>query len=59
VRPDSDFFEDLGGDSMAATALVQAVVEEFGAPVSMVEVFDHPTPAELATLVEQLLTAGG
>jgi acyl carrier protein len=57
VRPDSDFFEDLDGDSMAAAALVQAVADELGVSVSMVELFDHPTPAEFSAVVEQSRTA--
>lgn len=56
VTPNSDFFDDLEGDSMAAAAVVHWIGIEFGVQVPMVEVFDQPTPAELSTVVEALLS---
>jgi len=57
VAPDSDFFADLDGDSMAAAAVVHWIGIEFGVQVPMVEVFDRPTPAEITTTVLALMKA--
>lgn len=54
--PDDDFFE-LGGDSLAATRLVAGLREELGIPVTLLAVFDNPTPAAL-TLELELQQAG-
>jgi acyl carrier protein len=51
--PDDDFFE-LGGDSLVATRLVARLREETGTAVSLLAVFDNPTPAELTLELEQL-----
>ena len=57
VNPDSDFFDDLEGDSMAAAAIVHWVKIVFGVQLPMVEVFDQPTPAQLSAFVEVLRSA--
>lgn len=54
VTSDSDFFDDLEGDSMAAAAIVHWVKIVFGVQIPMVEVFDQPTPGELAKYVEHV-----
>jgi acyl carrier protein len=55
VSAGEDFFLDLGGDSLQAVELVDAVVEAFGVPVSIADLFDRPTPGELVSVVEGLL----
>lgn len=57
VNADSDFFDDLEGDSMAAAAIVHWVKIVFGVQLPMVEVFDQPTPAQLSAFVESLRSA--
>ncbi|MBM0236023.1 acyl carrier protein [Micromonospora sp. ATA32] len=52
VKSDSDFFDDLEGDSMAAAAIVHWVKVVFGVQIPMVEVFDQSTPAELSAYVD-------
>jgi acyl carrier protein len=54
VNAESDFFDDLEGDSMAAAAIVHWVKIVFGVQLPMVEVFDQPTPAKLSAFVEVL-----
>ena len=43
---DDDFF-DLGGDSLRAADLVQALAEECGITLRLRDVFAHPTPRKL------------
>ncbi|PMR62038.1 phosphopantetheine-binding protein [Verrucosispora sp. ts21] len=57
VGPDTDFFDDLEGDSMAAAAIVHWVNIVFGVQLPMIEVFDRPTPAELTGAVDELRAA--
>lgn len=59
VSVGEDFFLDLGGNSLQAMQLVDAVVEAFGVPLSIADLFDRPTPGELVTVVEGLRDAGG
>lgn len=47
VRPDDDFFE-LGGDSIAATAIMAAIAETRGIDLPISTVARHPTMAALA-----------
>ncbi|WP_237307968.1 acyl carrier protein [Streptomyces alboflavus] len=48
---EDDFFR-LGGDSILSIRLASRLAEEFGTDVSPREVFAHPTPAELAALLD-------
>jgi acyl carrier protein len=51
VEPDTDFFLDLEGDSRSAVALAHWVGVKFGVDVPMIDVLDHPTPAELTAAI--------
>ncbi|MEM9725640.1 MAG: SDR family NAD(P)-dependent oxidoreductase [Pseudomonadota bacterium] len=58
VRPeggDADFF-DLGGHSLAAVEVAAAIEAQFGAPVHVADIFDHPT---LGALAEHVRAATG
>jgi acyl carrier protein len=55
VGPDTDFFVDLEGDSRSAVAVAHWVGVKFGVELPMIEVLDHPTPAELTGVVLALL----
>ncbi|MER7577579.1 acyl carrier protein [Streptomyces sp. NPDC126514] len=50
ITPDEDFF-DLGGDSMAATAITAAIRAHTGRQIPVRMIFDNPTVAELAHAV--------
>ncbi|MFW0789331.1 amino acid adenylation domain-containing protein [Gordonia sp. CPCC 205333] len=52
VAADESFFE-LGGHSLIASRLVNALRSEFGAAIQIRDLFEHPTVAGLATLVER------
>ncbi|MDB5370363.1 MAG: non-ribosomal peptide synthetase, partial [Roseomonas sp.] len=45
--PDDDFF-DLGGDSLSAMLLVNALRDRFGQDLPQAAIFEAPTPASLA-----------
>ena len=51
VGPDESLF-DIGGDSLLAIALVGLVRERLGVELSIDSVFDSPTPAALADVIE-------
>jgi acyl-CoA synthetase (AMP-forming)/AMP-acid ligase II/acyl carrier protein len=53
-----DSFLDLGGDSMLATQLVSRVRESFGLSMTLRALFDAPTIAAQAAVLEQLGAAG-
>jgi amino acid adenylation domain-containing protein len=53
IGVDDDFF-DLGGHSMAATALVQRLRKAFGVDVRLASLFDRPTIAGLSEVVNVL-----
>jgi aryl carrier-like protein len=55
----TDNFFALGGDSLLATRLVEAVRRELCAPVSLRLLLDAPTLAELAALVETRVAPAG
>jgi acyl carrier protein len=48
-------FRELGGDSMIALLLLNAVKERFNIDVSTISLFDQPTIYDQAQLIEQIL----
>jgi acyl carrier protein len=57
VGVDDDFFV-LGGHSLAAAQITSRLRDAFGADVPVAAVFESPTPAELAAVVDGLLATG-
>jgi oxalate---CoA ligase len=58
VAPEPDqHFLDVGGDSLAAARLLAALSQHLALDVSMLDLFDRPTVAAQARLVEDLLLA--
>ncbi|MGW3044483.1 amino acid adenylation domain-containing protein [Kitasatospora sp. NPDC001159] len=57
IDRESTFF-DLGGHSLLMVGLQQALREEFGRDLRMVELFRHPTVAALAAVLEQNTAPG-
>ncbi len=55
-QPDQHFL-DLGGDSMAAARLLATMSDQLDLEISMLDLFDRPTVASQAGLVEALLRA--
>ncbi len=51
ARPDQSFF-DLGGHSLSAMELLSEVEANFGLDLTVSTLYDHPTPAQLASLVD-------
>ncbi|MEV5237851.1 non-ribosomal peptide synthetase [Streptomyces cinnamoneus] len=49
--PDDSLFA-LGGDSLTVTRLISQLYRETGAELTFRDVFDHPSPRELALLIE-------
>ncbi len=59
LGPDDDFFLDLDGDSMAALQVVNLIEDELGAEVTVSDLFQGPTPALLAAVVDGQRSADG
>src|SRR6185369_2561186 len=58
VDASAHFFE-VGGHSLTATQVVAHVRRLFGIELALRELFDHPTLAEFAAVVERACIAGG
>ncbi len=56
VGANENFFL-LGGHSLLGTQLIAKVNESFGVELSLLNLFDHPTLAEMATEIEKLVRA--
>jgi acyl carrier protein len=52
VEEGDDFFFDLGGDSLKALELMDAVSDEFGVDVGVADLFEAPTAASLVELAQ-------
>lgn len=50
IDPDRPFNE-LGVDSLDAVTLVGDIEERFAIAIDPIELFDHPTPSELARMI--------
>jgi yersiniabactin nonribosomal peptide synthetase len=53
VSRDTGFFE-LGGDSLTAIRVAQRLDRRFGVELTLRQLFDHPTLAQVAALVDEL-----
>lgn len=56
IGVDDNFFF-LGGNSLLGTQVIARVREAFGVEVSLLNLFDHPTVAGIASEVEELIIA--
>ncbi|NSC25217.1 acyl carrier protein [Streptomyces albus subsp. chlorinus] len=57
VAPDTDFF-GAGGDSLKAIDLVDRLRADLDVQLDYVDVFDHPTPAQLVRFADSLRSGG-
>jgi amino acid adenylation domain-containing protein len=53
----NDNFFMLGGHSLLGTQLIARVNEAFGVDLPLLQIFDHPTLAEMSDAIEQLIFA--
>ena len=53
----NDNFCLLGGHSLLGTQLIARVSESFGVDLTLLKLFDHPTVAEMASEIEDLILA--
>jgi acyl carrier protein len=53
----NDNFFLLGGHSLLGTQLIARVSESFGVDLTLLKLFDHPTVAEMASEIEDLILA--
>lgn len=51
VGPEESFF-DMGGHSLLALALVERIADVLGTELGVAELYEHPTPAGVAELLE-------
>lgn len=51
VDEDQDFFLELGGDSLKAMELVDAIQDEFGVDIDVGDLFENPTPQLMCSSV--------
>lgn len=55
VAPDDDYFA-IGGNSIIALLLLKRVEQRYGVTLRMIDVYDHPAVADLASAVQADLT---
>jgi acyl-CoA synthetase (AMP-forming)/AMP-acid ligase II/acyl carrier protein len=54
----SDSFFDLGGDSLRVVSVLQELEKSFGIRPDFEALFDHPTVASFATIIDKLVKGG-
>ncbi len=54
VGPEQNFFSDLGGHSLVAAGLANALRAEFGTNVPVRDIYSYPTVRELATRLDEV-----
>ncbi|MCF1436845.1 alpha/beta fold hydrolase [Agrobacterium vitis] len=52
VQAEDNFFS-LGGDSLAAARLTSALADQYGISLSVLDVFDYPTIAQMASVLNE------
>ena len=57
VYLDSDFFDDLGGDSLTAVRIIADVRKQYGIALTPTSIFRHRTILDLATAVRAAIAA--
>ena len=58
IGRDDNFFE-LGGHSLMGAQLVALLHDRFGAELSLLSIFDHPTLSEIASLIDETRASVG